>query len=206
MDNSDLALLVAGGAAATALLACVNGNGDEKTAQLFEKRDLSMTKAVRGSSVLLSTKPKVAAPLDPGFAPYILGKRAYMAACAAEKGQNAVRTLYIAILRQNGLCNRLEFPVFSSSDSRFNDSLLYAFFTIMFALCQKGGFKILLCGPSDICTEIQKEFSMQGRASYVVDLMQQVYMGSGDLPLDGSLEVIRVARNMLPDAKEDRSW
>ncbi len=202
MDKSDLALLAAGGAIATALLSCAGG-GDEKTAQLFEKRDVTMTKAVRGSSVLLSVAPKVKAPLDPGFAPYILGKRAYMAACGAEKGLNAVRTLYVAILRQNGLCNRLEFPVFSSSDPRFNDSLLYAYFTIMFALCQKGGFKILLCGPSDACAELQKEFSMQGRASYVVDLMQQVYMGSGDLALDGSLEVIRVARNMLPDAKED---
>ena len=204
MDNLDLPSLVAGGAAAAALLSCLKPPAaGGKTEQLFAARDTSMTKAVRGASVLLAAKPKVSAPLDPGFAPYILGKRAYMAACGAEKGFNAVRTLYVAILRQNGLCNRLEFPVFASSDGRFNDSLLYAYFTIMFALCQKGGFKILLCGPSDICTELQKEFSMEGRASYVVDLMQQVYMGSGDLPLDGSLEVTRVARNMLPDAKED---
>ena len=201
MDKIDITSLALGGATAAALLSCLTA--DPVAAELFAKRDLTMTKAVRGSSLLLSVKPSIAAPLDPGFAPYILGKRAYMAACAAEKGLNAVRTLYVAILRQNGLCNRLGFPVFASSDARFNDSLLYAYFTIMFALCQKGGFKILLCGPSDICTELKKEFSLEGRASYVVDLMQQVYMGSGDLSTDGSLEVTRVARNMLPDAKED---
>jgi hypothetical protein len=201
MDKIDLTSLALGGAAAAALLSCIKA--DPAAAELFAKRSLTMTKAVRGSSLLLSQAPAIPAPLDPGFAPYILGKRAYMAACAAEKGLNAVRTLYVAILRQNGLCNRLEFPVFASSDARFNDSLLYAYFTIMFALCQKGGFKILLCGPSDVCTELKKEFSMEGRASYVVDLMQQVYMGSGDLSPEGSLEVVRVARNMLPNAKED---
>ncbi len=44
---------------------------------------------------------------------------------------------------------------------------------------------------------------MAGRASYVVDLMQQVYAGAGFLEPDGEVEVVRVARNMLPDAKED---
>ena len=87
MDNLDLPSLVAGGAAAAALLSGLKPPAaGGKTEQLFAARDTSMTKAVRGASVLLAAKPKVPAPLDPGFAPYILGKRAYMAACGAEKG------------------------------------------------------------------------------------------------------------------------
>ena len=200
MDSSWLSLGVAAAAGFGAAALCGQGASD---ATMFRARDLTMQKAERGKSLLLQPVLKVPAPLDAGFAPYALAKRAYLAACKAETGLNAVRTLYVAILRQNGLCNRLEFPVFPSSDARFNDSLLYAYFTIMFSLCQKGGFKILLCGPSDMCTQLKQEFSMAGRASYVVDLMQQVYAGAGFLEPDGEVEVVRVARNMLPDAKED---
>jgi hypothetical protein len=103
-----------------------------------------------------------------------------MAACQkASAGKlNYCRTLHIAIIRQNDLVNRLEFPVFPKHDgeldycpaqrqtplpwpvavvvwqgaryraAHYNDSLLYAYFTIMFAVCQKGGFKVLLCAPS----------------------------------------------------------
>ena len=156
---------------------------------------LAMRKVTRGKSLLTDRKPKVPAPLDPGFAPYALAKAEYMKACKEEKRFNHIRTLYVAILRQNGLCNRIEFPVFPSSDPRFNDSLVYAYFTIMFALCQKGGFKVMLCGPSDLCTQLQREFSPTGGASFPVDLMSQVY--------DKPLEVVRVAKNQLPDAKED---
>eukprot|EP01048_Picozoa_sp_COSAG05_P018434 COSAG05_NODE_2693_length_2765_cov_2.085896_2_plen_448_part_00 len=156
-----------------------------------------MRKATRGQSLLTDVKLKVAAPLDSGFAPYALAKKNYLAACEGARGVCAgyTRTLYVAILRQNGLCNRLEFPVFPSSDSRFNDSLLYAYFTIMFAICQKGGFKVMLCGPSDICAEIKAEFSLTGSAAFPVDLMTQVY--------DKEFEVVRVAKNQLPDHKED---
>jgi len=156
-----------------------------------------MQKATRGQSLLTDTKLKVPAPLDAGFAPYIIGKRAYLQACeaASKSSLNYVRELKVAILRQNGLCNRLEIPVFPSSDSRYNDSLLFCYFTIMFAIVQKGGFKVMLSGPSEVCEVLQKEFSLEGHANFPVDLMTQVY--------DRPFEVVRVARNQLPVEQED---
>jgi hypothetical protein len=156
---------------------------------------LRMRRLTRGQSLLTDRRPAVPAPLDPGFAPYALAKEAYLRACAAETRFNYVRTLHVAVLRQNGLVNRLEFPVFPSSDARFNDSLVYAFFTIMFALCQKGGYKVMLCGPSELCAQLQHEFSPSGHASFPVDLMSQVY--------DRPFEMVRVAQNQLPGAQED---
>jgi hypothetical protein len=179
----------AAGAAVAAMCAASTSSGGGS------QSSLTMRKVTRGQSLLTDRKPKVAAPLDPGFAPYALAKAAYIEACANETRFNYVRTLYVAVLRQNGLVNRLEFPVFPSSDARFNDSLVYAYFTIMFALCQKGGFKVMLCGPSDLCAELQKEFSPTGGAAFPVDLMSQVY--------DRPFEMVRVAKNQLPDAKED---
>lgn len=106
---------------------------------------LTMRKPQPGKSLLLQAKLKVPAPLDPHFAPYKMSKLSYLAACDAQK--DLVKTLHVAVERHNGLIKRLSFPVFPAFTDHFNDSLVFAYFQIMFTVVQTGGFKIYLSGP-----------------------------------------------------------
>jgi hypothetical protein len=163
------------------------GSVKQMCEELFACRSLKLHKPRRGASLLLARQPKVVAPLDPGFAPYILAKKSYMEAVAAATN---TKTLFCALEKNDNLVTRFEIPVFPSSDVRFNDSLMFAYFTIVFYICQRGGFKLWLSGPSDICAEIKKEFSADGKGCFPIDIMFQVF--------DRVFEVVRVPIGKLP--------
>ena len=58
---------------------------------------------------MLLVKPKVAAPLDPDFAPTILASRAYLAAT-----KDCTDKLHCALIRASGV-GRISLPVFPDS-------------------------------------------------------------------------------------------
>jgi len=117
---------------------------------------------------LLLVKPKVTAPLDPGFRPLILGKKKYL-----EAAKDCKDTLEWALVRADG-CGRYSLPVFedSSRDSRASSYL--ACILIQEMLWQRSGSELKLFGPARLCKAIKAAFSVGGAYEFEVKQMPHV--------------------------------
>lgn len=124
----------------------------------------------------LLVKPADPPPLDPGFAPLVLGKRKYLKATA-----NCKDKLQWAILRPDGVA-RYSLPVFDDGHPDVEASVYLAGVLIQEMLWQRGGNKLLLSGPLNLCSKIEFDFSeLKGRYSFEALQMPKV-CGRPDLP------------------------
>lgn len=117
----------------------------------------------------MTTKPKISAPLDPGFQPAILVNRNYVA--AAKKAGQAV-PLVIGLERECGLVSRFETVVFPDADAA---TLQYVERTVKFLLWARGGWKIFIGGPKAIGEFIRKTYSPTGARKFDCNLMGTAY-------------------------------
>jgi len=97
---------------------------------------------------ILLVRPKVEAPLDPGFAPVVLGKRAYLNATKECKDK-----LIWALPRADG-CGRYELPVFPE-DSPDVDASILGGVLIQEMIWQRSASELQLCGPTKICEALK---------------------------------------------------
>mmetsp|Transcript_7348 Transcript_7348/g.16729 ORF Transcript_7348/g.16729 Transcript_7348/m.16729 type:complete len:493 (-) Transcript_7348:77-1555(-) len=117
----------------------------------------------------LLTRPTVPAPLDPNFSPFILGKKKYLKFVAGSP-----LVLEMAITRPGGCCARDSLPVFADTHEDYEASLYLAGEVIRYTLWQRGGDKLLLCGPPKLCADLKAAFSVGGKYEFEAITMPKV--------------------------------
>jgi len=143
---------------------------------------------------LLLARPKVPAPLDPNFAPLILGKRKYLDATGAFGA--GIEQLHWALPRADG-CGRASLPAFPDGHEDAEASVYLAGVLIQEMLWQRSGSELLLAGPPAICEAVAADFRVGGRYEFEIKSMPNV-CGTPDKPFNVS--IVSVAE--LPDAKD----
>jgi len=140
----------------------------------------------------LLCKPKVPAPLDPGFAPLVLAKRSYLKAV-----EGATDSLEWALPRADG-CGRYKLPVFAEGHEDVEASTYMAGVLIQEMIWQRSASSLLLCGPPKICAALKAAFSVGGAYEFEVLSMPNV-CGTPDAPFE--VKVVADAAE-LPAAKD----
>jgi len=129
----------------------------------------------------LLTRPKVAAPLDPNFAPMILGKRNYL---KAVKAAGCKDKLEWALERAGGLAGRESMPVFPDNHPDLDASVHLAGVLIQQMMWERSGFRLLLCGPPKVAEAVKATFCKHsGKFAFEVLTMPKV-CGSPDTPFE----------------------
>merc|ERR1740117_798408 len=140
----------------------------------------------------LLVKPKIAAPLDPGFSPLILGKRKYL-----EAAKDCEDKLYWALPRADG-CARYSLPVFPDKSRDALASSYLAGVLIQEMLWQRSASKLVLCGPAKICSALKKMYAKGGKYEFEVLSMPNV-CGTPEAVFD--VEIVEKIED-LPKAKD----
>lgn len=140
---------------------------------------------------LLIAQPKVPAPLDPKFAPLVLGKRQYLAAAKDCKDR-----LEWALPRGDG-CARFSLPVFPEGHEHAAASIYLAEVLIQEALWQRSASELLLSGPAAICAALKTAFSIGGAYEHEITIMPNV---CGTPEVAFQVRIVSVAE--LPEAKD----
>eukprot|EP00929_Paragymnodinium_shiwhaense_P034591 TRINITY_DN1879_c0_g2_i5.p1 TRINITY_DN1879_c0_g2~~TRINITY_DN1879_c0_g2_i5.p1 ORF type:complete len:491 (-),score=176.19 TRINITY_DN1879_c0_g2_i5:247-1719(-) len=138
---------------------------------------------------LLLCKPAMEAPLDPDFAPLILGKKKYLAAA-----KDCADKLEWALPRADG-CARYSLPVFPEGDENFEASVYLAGVLIQEMIWQRSASSLLLAGPAKVCEAVKADWSVGGAYNFEVTSMPSV-CGTPDSPF----EVKIVEASALPAA------
>lgn len=141
---------------------------------------------------LLLVKPKVKAPLDPGFSPLILAKQKYLEAAKECKDK-----LTWALPRADG-CGRYSLPVFADGTREARASAYLAGILIQEMIWQRSAGSLILHGPPKICKFIEKCYSAGGAYEFEVMSMPKV-CGTPDKPFE-----VKIVENEsdVPEAKD----
>jgi predicted NBD/HSP70 family sugar kinase len=137
---------------------------------------------------LLSIKPTIAAPLDPGFLPAVLYHRAYRE--SVENAHHGV-PFVIGLERECGLVSRFETLVHPGADP---ETRLYVERIVKFLLWAHGGWKLYLGGPKPIAESLRKIYSARGTRKFDCQLMEVAY--------GKKFEVVVTTPESVPAAKE----
>lgn len=136
----------------------------------------------------MKIKPKIQAPLDPGFIPAIVFNRAYV---SEAKASGQAVPLVIGLEREGGYLSRYETLVKPDTQA---DTLLYVERIVKFLLWARGGWKIHFGGPQAIGEQIRKTYSAAGARAFDVELMGRVY--------EKPFEVLVMKADEVPAARE----
>jgi len=123
----------------------------------------------------LLTRPGVPAPLDPNFCPLVLSKRHYLQRVAACPHHGRVSELHFAIERPGGCVGRDKLPVFAEDHEGFDASVFLAGEVIRYMLWQRGGLKLILCGPKRICELLTAAYARGGKYEFEAATMPKIY-------------------------------
>merc|ERR1719450_269845 len=126
---------------------------------------------------LLLMRPKVPAPLDPNFAPLVLGVRNYLSVTA-----DCQSKIEWALPRADG-CGRGSLPVFGDDDERFDASVFLAGVLIQEMFWERSASELLLSGPTKVCEAVKAAFSVGGKYEFEVLTMPKV-CGTPDAPFE----------------------
>ena len=116
--------------------------------------------------------------LDPGFIPFGLWMDAYL--------EGAKQPIAIAVERQDGQISVRRTFIHGTAQMADADYRYVERFT-KFLLWSIGGFRVYLCGCSDIAQKLQKAYSATGDRAFDYDFFQKLYeqeLTILDLPLD----------------------
>lgn len=132
-----------------------------------------------------SAPPVAPAVLDPDFAPAVLLNRQYREAVARA---GVAVPLRIALERENGLVSRGDIELLADGGA---DSVRYAERHIKFLLWARGGWKLHLSGPEDVCRALRAAYAPGGGRAFDASLMQRVY--------DREFTVVLAGEDGLPE-------
>jgi len=124
---------------------------------------------------LLLVQPKIAAPLDPGFRPLILGKKNYLQAA-----KDCADKLEWALVRDRG-CARYALPVFEEKSEDVAASIYLACVLIQEMIWQRSASELQLAGPASICEAVKAAFSKGGALEFEA-LQMPLVAGTPDKP------------------------
>ncbi len=138
--------------------------------------------------MLLSIKPAIKAPLDPGFLPAVIYNRQYVESAKAT-GKSV--PLVLGLERECGLVSRFETVVMPTADA---DTLLYVERIVKFLVWGRGGWKLHVGGPKVIGDYIRKIYSARGARKFDCDMMALAY--------GKKFEVVVTTAGKVPAAKD----
>lgn len=161
------------------------------TAEDKTRRPIGSVMPPAARKVLLG-KPKVVAPLDPGFSPLVLAKKRYLEAVKDCKDK-----LHWALPRADG-CARYELPVFPDGTREARVSSYLAGILIQEMIWQRSATSLILFGPPKITKALKAYFSVGGAYEFEVLSMPKV-CGTPDKPFE-----VSIAEKLedLPEAKD----
>ena len=142
-----------------------------------------------GPEGLEAAKPKVAAPLDPGFRPLVLANHAFRRALQASGQAVPVK---IGLEREDGHISIFEAEVFepgagmaarsgdpegtpSGCPRRAAANLGYLERMVKTLLWQRGGWRVILEGPKELAGQVRAIYSPGGARAFDADFMGGVY-------------------------------
>lgn len=157
------------------------------------RKQARMSSMPAAAAKYLLCKPQVPAPLDPDFAPVVLGKRRYL---EATRGLPCEQ-LDWALPRSNG-CARYTLPVFPADHPDVEASIYLAGCIIQEMIWQRSASGLCLSGPAKICEAIKKAYSPGGMFEFEAKSMPNV-CGTPELPFDVK---IMDSVDKLPKAKD----
>jgi hypothetical protein len=116
-------------------------------------------------------RPKIIPPLDNEFRPAVLANHAYL---ASQDNQGV--PLVIGLERESGKFSRFETRVFPENHPKSLDNLYFSERLIKFLLWQRGGYRVVIGGPSPIGDHIKSVYSDYGKRHFDYHFMgDQVY-------------------------------
>ena len=136
-------------------------------------------------------KPRVIAPLDPGFSPLVLARREYRR--LVESG-TSVADCALVIERHDNLRSRFDFQVLEPDDRDIGKTYQYVERMLKFLLWSRGGWKIIFAGPDEIGRGISRDYCSAGCRAFDVELMSAAYRRP--------FEVALVDMTEVPEARE----
>ena len=116
--------------------------------------------------------------LDPGFIPFGIWRKAYL--------QNAKQPIAIAVERNDNQISVHHTCIYGTADMAEAD-YRYVERYVKFLLWSVGGFKIYICGCSDLAKKLQEAYAPQGARAFDYDFFQKLYeqpLQILDLPLE----------------------
>ncbi len=119
--------------------------------------------------LLLRTKTKITAPLDPSFQPGVLFNRACV---NSAKASGKAVPLVLGLQREGDLFSRFETVVKPDADP---DALRYVERVVKFLLWARGGWKLYVGGPKSFGEFIQRCYSRTGERAFDAEFMGAVY-------------------------------
>lgn len=135
--------------------------------------------------------PRFIAPLDPGFLPFVFGRREYRQAVEAS---GRVANCALVIVRHDSLRSRFDFQVIEPNDGNIGKTYQYVERMLKFLLWSRGGWKIVFAGPAEIGRRIEEDYCSTGRRAFDIELMSNAYRRS--------FEVTLVHLADVPEARE----
>lgn len=122
--------------------------------------------------------------LDAGFIPFGVWAKAYL--------NEANRPFSIAVERENGQITvyetKLRSPDFAAANYRYLERL------VKMLLWSVGGFRVYLCGDDELSARLQAEYTENGKRSFDVGFMQDVF--------ERPFEIVVCGEAQLPKANE----
>ena len=116
--------------------------------------------------------PNIVPPLDRDFRPAVLANRTFRSAVAAS-GDGV--PLKIAIEADGGAVSTYQTEVFPENSDRFPSNFDYVERIVKFLLWQRGGWRVVIGGPSELGLNIKHIYSKTGNRAFDIDLMAGVY-------------------------------
>jgi predicted NBD/HSP70 family sugar kinase len=118
-----------------------------------------------------SVVPHIRPPLDEGFVPAVLARRAFLKAV----GHEGVR-LVIGLRREGKEFSQFETRVFPEGHKDFDQNHAFIERTVKFLLWQRGAYEVFIAGPHGIAERLQKVYSEEGERNFDQQFMgEQVY-------------------------------
>ena len=139
-----------------------------------------------------SAKPKVIPELDKNFRPASLENKAFLGEVA--KSGNGV-PLVIALERSKGAISVYKTKVFAEGTGMDEVNMFYVERLVKTLLWARGGWKLILGGPSSIGEYIKKAYSSGGLREFDAKFMARVYENPFTVEITNAENV--------PEAKED---
>ncbi len=133
---------------------------------------------------------KHAPKLEPSFIPFGVWREAYL------KGANM--PVAIAVERQNGRISVIDTKIYGTEEMRDAD-YRYLERTVKFLLWSIGGFKVYVCGCSQLAKRLQQAYTPEGERAFDCTFVNQLYerdIEIIDLPLEDCPKANEVAESI----------
>ena len=137
--------------------------------------------------------PRIRPPLDSGFRPAVLARRAFHRAV-----QSCARPVAVALERNAGSITRLETTVADSGSPVAAANLFHLERLVKFLLWSRGGWKLWFSGPPELGEQLRRHYQDSPSGRFDAALMGQIYEHPFEIAVVGPEEIPAACENSAP--------